>query len=228
MKIVWLGHAAFIIYCGEKKILIDPYISGSFPKDYEQEIQSPDYILVTHGHGDHLGDTLRLYDRSRTKVVSNVEICNWLRTKDVTNCAGLNIGGSFTENDIQFSMVQAIHSSSITEGDKSIYGGLAAGFIIRYNGRSVYHFGDTDIFSDMGLIQQLYSPDIGLIPVGGTYTMSPRTAAIACNRFFNFRMIIPMHYSTFPAIDVDINDFANSVNKKDTVCCLKPGEYVEI
>lgn len=230
MKILWLGHSAFLIYCNGKKILIDPFVSGSgkFPQSCREEVENPDYIVLTHGHGDHIGDTLSLYSAGRTRVVANFEICNWLKSKGIRNCVDMNIGGSHVEKGIRFTMVQAVHSSSIEDEGSIIYGGLAAGFIISYDNKSVYHFGDTDIFGDMGLIQRLYSPDIGLIPIGGRYTMSPESAAFACNEYFEFKTVVPMHYGTFPPIARDVEDFAGRLKRKDSLCCLRPGEHIEL
>ena len=156
MKLCWLGHSGFLLECAGKKILIDPFIKGNgkFPNNLATEIKNPDYILVTHGH-DHLGETINLYNPEVTKIISNAEICSWLMGQAVTNCVFMNIGGSFVENDIQFTMVEALHSSSINSGNQIIYAGLAAGFIIKYKDVCVYNFGDTAIFENMKLIQKI-------------------------------------------------------------------------
>lgn len=230
MKLSWLGHSGFLLNCGGKKILIDPFVSGNgrFPGNLSSEIENPDYIVITHGHPDHLGDSVRLYNPEVTKVISNVEICGWLMGQAVTNCVFMNIGGSFVENDIQFTMVEALHSSSITAGNQTIYGGLAAGFIIKYKDITLYHFGDTDIFEDMKLIQKYYKPNIGLIPIGDVFTMSPRIAASACNEYFDFDVVVPIHYGTFPNLNGSPEDFVKGLTKKEAAKVLQPGEFIDL
>ncbi len=230
MKLCWLGHSGFLLKCGGKKILVDPFVKGNgrFPESLLSEIENPDYILITHGHPDHMGDSISLYNSEVTKVISNVEICSWLMGQAVTNCVFMNIGGSFVENDIQFTMVEALHSSSISSGNQIIYGGLAAGFIIKYKNITIYHFGDTEIFEDMKLIEKNYKPNVGLIPIGDMVTMSPHIAASACNEYFDFDMVVPMHYGTFPMVNGSPDEFVNKLNKKKSAKVIQPGEFIDL
>jgi len=230
MKLCWLGHSGFLLEFGGKKILVDPFIKGNskFPDRLASEIKDPDYILITHGHDDHIGDSINLYNPDITKIVSNGEICSWFLGQNVTNCMFMNIGGSFIENDIQFTMVEALHSSSITSGNQIIYGGLASGFIIKYKDVCIYHFGDTEIFENMKLIEKNYKPTIGLIPIGDRFTMSPSIAASACNEYFNFDLVVPTHYGTFPLLTGSPEDFVKHLDKKETAKVMQLGEIIDL
>lgn len=230
MRLCWMGHSGFLLECGGKKILIDPFVKGNskFPNNLLGEIEKPDYILITHGHSDHLGDSISLYNSDVTKIISNLEICSWLMSQSITNCIPMNIGGSFVEKDMQFTMVEALHSSSITSGNQIIYGGLASGFIIKYKNISLYHFGDTEIFDNMKLIQKNYRPNVGLIPIGDRFTMSPHIAASACNEYFDFNIVIPIHYDTFPIINGSPEKFIEDLNKKESAKVLQPGEFLDL
>ena len=229
MEIQWLGHSAFRIGAAGKTILVDPYFTGNpmFPGGAEDAIDRVDHILLTHGHEDHLGDTVRLAQAYGAEVVAVAELAYWLEAQGVENQVAMNIGGTVTANGLTFSMVQAIHSASVRREGKPVYMGACAGFVIRAGDRSVYHAGDTDIFSDMALIQKIHEPRVGLIPIGGHYTMSPNTAAMACNDLFDLEIIVPMHFGTFPVLAQNAEEFEGLVSR-GKVKTLRPGETLHI
>ncbi|WOF16479.1 metal-dependent hydrolase [Methanoplanus sp. FWC-SCC4] len=216
MKLRWLGHSCFFID-GSKKILTDPFMPyGDFGC-------SPDIVAVTHGHSDHLGETLTL---KRLTVCPN-ELAKYLSEKGIET-EPMNIGGSVEADGVKFTMVWASHSSEITDGDEKIYGGPAAGFVIDIDGVRIYHAGDTGLFSDMKLIRDMYHPDIALIPIGSRYTMGPSEAMVAAE-FVGAPVVIPMHYNTFPAIEQDANAFKDAVERVTDmkVLVLNPGDEIE-
>ncbi len=205
----WLGHSCFQIDTAGKTILIDPFISDNPAATVLAEDLDPDIIAVTHGHGDHLGDTADIAKRTGCTVVCIHELSQYLRSKGV-NTAGMNIGGTIELEGVHFTMTDARHSSSIDEAGWNFDGGRAAGFILRIGSTSIYHAGDTGIFGDMELISKLYRPDIAILPIGGRYTMDPQDAALAVE-MLEPRIVIPMHYNTFEVIEQDPNIFASSV-----------------
>lgn len=219
MNITFLGHACFEL-AGSKKVLIDPFISES-PVAPKVE-PKPDIIAITHAHADHVGDAIMLAKQQRCKVVSIHEVSEYLETQGI-ECEGMNKGGSVTIDGIRFTMTEAVHSSSI----KGYDGGCAAGFVIKDN-ISVYHAGDTALFGDMHLIGELYRPEVALLPIGDRYTMGIREAAIATS-WIHPKVVIPMHYSSFPIIEQSPKKFAELVSSLcDTeVVILKPGESFE-
>jgi L-ascorbate metabolism protein UlaG (beta-lactamase superfamily) len=216
MKITWLGHSCFCLE-GTQKVLIDPFVpGGGVPED-------ADMIALTHGHADHVGETVRL----GRKTIAINEIGKYLATLGLeTEC--MNLGGTIEVDGVRFTMTPALHSGWMEMAGPGFYGGGAAGFVITLDGVSIYHAGDTALFSDMKLIGELYHPDIACLPIGGRYTMGPAEAMMAAG-FVGAPVVIPMHYNTFEGIRQDPYAFKKVVERTTdiTVKILSPGESME-
>jgi len=201
VALTWFGHSAFMIRSVNGKIiLIDPWLENPKAPPEARSISAVDFILVTHGHGDHLGNTVELAKRTGAKVYCVYEISLYLQSQGVTNVAGMNKSGSASTDGITFTMTHAEHSSGIEPGGPILAGGDPGGFVIRLeNGLCIYHAGDTGVFGGMRIIGELYKPDVAILPIGDFFTMGPREAAYAC-KLLKPRHIIGMHYGTFPAL----------------------------
>jgi len=202
IKLTWLGHATFRIETPEgKTIYIDPWVMGN-PKcpPNERDVQKADVLLCTHGHGDHIGDAVEVAKKHDSLAVGMPELCGWLQSKGVKHTSDMNKGGTQTVAGLKVTMVHAVHSCGIQDGDQIIYGGEACGYVLEFsNGVKMYHAGDTNVFSDMAIIRDLYAPKIVMLPIGDHFTMSPREAAYAC-KLLQPETVIPMHFGTFPVL----------------------------
>ena len=230
VKLTWLGHATFRAETpAGNTILIDPWVAGNpMCPDEQKEFKKIDVMLCTHGHGDHIGDALQLAKKHDPVVVGIIELCAWMAKKGVKKVANMNKGGSQQVGDIRVTMVQAVHSSGIEDDGQMVYGGEPCGFVVEFEtGLKIYHAGDTAVFGDMHIIRELYSPEIALLPIGDHYTMGPREAAYACN-LLRPRLVIPMHFGTFPMLTgtpQDLRDIVEDLGIQ--VHEMKPGETLE-
>lgn len=218
MQITWLGHGTFHFELpGGETLLIDPWIEGNplYPKDFV--IERIDTLLISHGHFDHIHDAVPLAKKFGPKTIAIYETACWLEKKGVATCSGMNKGGSQKSGSVTVTMTHAVHSCGITEDDGSIvYGGEAAGYVLTFeDGRVIYFAGDTNVFSDMALIAELYKPDLAFLPIGDFYTMGPREAALAC-RLLRAGQVVPMHFGTFPPL----------VGRPNQLAALAPGTAV--
>ena len=213
IEITWLGHSTVHVelQSGEV-ILIDPWLENpAYPEGHE--LKRVDLMLITHGHFDHIGQAVDVAKKFSPQVVANFEIAQWLSSKGVEKVTGMNKGGSVDVLGCRVTMTHAQHSSSIDDDGTTIYGGEAAGFVVKTpNGRTFYHAGDTNVFSDMSLIQRLYRPTLAMLPIGDLYTMDPREAALACE-FLQPKQVLPLHWGTFPALIGDPEQLAELVDE---------------
>src|SRR3954469_14064833 len=201
MQITWLGHGTFLFELPSgQTIVMDPWTDGNpaYPAGFE--IRRVDTICITHGHFDHIHDAVALAQKFSPEIVAIYETGHWLESKGVKNVRGMNKGGTQKVGDVAITMTHAVHSCGILDDGKIIYGGEAAGYVLRLpDNRCLYFSGDTNVFSDMELIQELYHPELAFLPIGDLFTMSPREAALAA-RLLRPRKIIPMHFGTFPPL----------------------------
>lgn len=204
MQITWLGHSAFLLVTpAGTRILCDPWLSNpSCPPEWAKPamLLPLDLILLSHGHGDHLGDTVQVARESGAPVVCLFEVGQYLTAKGLQNVRDMGIGGTQEVAGVTITMTNAVHSGSNMDGDRIVYLGGAAGFILRQTGMpTTYYAGDTALFGDMKIIAELYRPEIAFLPIGDHYTMGPDTAAIAA-KWLDVRQVVPMHWGTFPLL----------------------------
>lgn len=229
-RITWLGHATVLIQTAKgTTLLIDPFIENNpkYPKNFELPAKI-DYILLTHGHGDHISDVVPVAKKHGSTVVAIYELADYVAAQGVAQgkTIGMNLGGTVELGDVSASMVDAKHSSGAQDKDGTHYVGVAAGFVLTIaNGPVLYHAGDTHVFGDMRLIGELYHPQVAMLPIGGHFTMGPREAALAV-RYVGAKTILPLHFGTFPPLKGTPEQLAALVGEEAEVIAWNPGDTI--
>lgn len=204
MDIIWLGHGSFRIETGNQVLLIDPWLTGNpvLPEDqHDTAVGGGTHLILTHTHFDHVADILPLAKRLGIPAVGQYDLMGYWADKEGIETIGFNKGGTVSLGDVTLSMVPASHSSTFAVEDGLRTGGSEVGYIIRAEGKTIYVSGDTDIMADMDWIGDYHKPDIGILSAGGHFTMDMAATAYAAKRFFNFDIVIPCHYKTFPILE---------------------------
>lgn len=225
LKITWYSHACFLIETDAAKILIDPFITGNSLAPIQADNIETDYILVSHGHGDHLGDTVGIAKRTGATVISNFEIQNWLISQGLETVHPQHIGGGFDYPWGRVKLTIAQHGSALPDGT---YGGNPCGFLLYIQDKKIYHACDTGLFYDMKLIGE-EGIDLAILPIGDNFTMGPDDALRAV-KLIDPARVVPIHYDTFDIIKQDPHVWAERVKKETSVktTVMEPGSSLEL
>lgn len=227
MEIRYLGHATFELSEGSSRILIDPFLAPNNPKaTVTADDVDPTHILLTHGHVDHIADAVAVAKRTGAHCVAIVELATWLGGQGVENVSDPNIGGTVRFDWGWVKLVQAFHTSTTPDGKAKH---SPAGLVVNVGGTTVYHLGDTGLFSDLKLIAERTPVDVAIVPIGGHYTMDREDAVVAA-KFIGAGTVIPCHYNTFPPIETDAGAFKADVESQTSskVVVLEPNETHEV
>lgn len=227
MKITYYGHSCLLAEEGGKSVIVDPFLSGNPNSGAEPKDVKVDAVILTHGHDDHFGDTLEIAKNNDCPVIAVFELAVFCQRKGV-KAHPMNTGGSYAFDGFSVQFTPAFHSSSVTDGDHTVYAGQPCGIVLTMGGKKLYHAGDTALFSDIQLIGERHSIDIAALPIGDNLTMGPEDAALAA-KWCRTSKVIPVHYNTFPAIEQDPSVFAKQLSAYDIACSpLKAGESLQI
>ncbi|MBE3589053.1 MAG: metal-dependent hydrolase [Thermoanaerobacteraceae bacterium] len=227
MKVTYLGHACFLLE-GEASVLIDPFITGNPVAAAKVEDLQPDLILVSHGHGDHLGDAVAISQRTKATIVGVFELASYCARQGAHTHA-MHIGGSHQFGPVKVKLTPAWHGSGLVTDGPAEYLGNPCGFVLTLDGKTIYHSGDTALFGDMAMVGRLHPIDLALLPIGDNFTMGPEDALEAVH-LIKPNMVIPMHYNTWPLIAQDPQAFKRVVETQTParVIILNPGEGYEL
>ncbi|MBS4194990.1 metal-dependent hydrolase [Lederbergia citri] len=227
MKVSYHGHSVVKIQTERKTILFDPFITGNALTDLHAEKEEADVIILTHGHGDHVGDTEAIAKRSDSLVIAPNELAVYLGWKGL-NTHGMNIGGAYEFYFGKVKYTQAFHSSAVVTEDKQIiYMGMPTGVLLTVEGKTIYHAGDTALFSDMKLIGERHPIDLAFLPIGDNFTMGPEDAAEAA-KLTGAKLVIPVHYNTFPSIRQNPQRFIDLLEDPSKGKIMEVGETIEL
>lgn len=227
MKVSYHGHSVVKIETNGTTILIDPFLNGNPQTDLDAASVTADVIILTHGHGDHVGDTVEIAKRNQSLVIASAELSDLLSWEGVKTHA-MSIGGAYTFEFGKVKLTQAFHSSSVVNQKNGtiVYAGMPTGILFTAEGKTVYHAGDTGLFYDMKVIGERQNIDVAFLPIGDNHTMGPEDAALAAE-WLRASYVVPIHYNTFPNIEQDPRYFV-SLLKQGTGKALKAGEAIEL
>ena len=220
MQITWLGHGSFRIDISGQVLLIDPWLTGNplLPDAFHANaVEGASHILLSHGHFDHIVDTLPLAKEKDIPIVGQYDLMHYWADGEAVETIGFNKGGTVHLGDVAVTMVNAVHSSSMSTSEGPKWVGTECGFMISGEGHTIYVSGDTDVMADMGIFNDLHAPDIGILAAGGHFTMDMKRAGYAAAKFFDFKTIIPCHYKTFPLLEQSAEALIKAVPKVNVI-----------
>ncbi len=224
IELNYIGHSAFYINSDNTGILIDPFISQNPVAKVTFDESSVEYIFVTHGHGDHLGDSIPIAKKNHAQIITIFELANYC-IKHGATAIGAGLGGEIKFDWGTARFLPAFHSSSTPDG---VYAGCPAGVLLDFNGLKIFHAGDTALNAEMKVIGEIYKPHVALLPIGSHYTMSVEDAAIAA-KWLGVEKVVPMHYQTFDLINANVMEFKKLIEAQNQQCLIMtPGESIEI
>ena len=220
MQITWLGHASFRIEIAGQILLIDPWLTGNpmLPEAvHAKAVDGASHILLSHGHFDHIVDSLPLAKKTGIPIVGQYDLMNYWSNAECVETIGFNKGGTVHLGSVAVTMVHAVHSSSMRTPEGPRWVGTECGFMISGEGHTICVSGDTDVMADMGIFNDLHVPDIGILAAGGHFTMDMKRAGYAAAKFFDFKTVIPCHYKTFPLLEQSAEALIKAVPKVNVI-----------